>query len=274
MTRGLVSAGLAVVAVASLGLALRAERRRRMRGALGVSPRPRRRVARPPRWIFWVAGAVGAWFVGGTVAGIVGSAAGVGMTLAAPRWLRVRAVRRREGAIEDQLPEVVTMIASAMRSGRSLPQALRLAAEEIGSPLGLALGQLLERTELGDPLDEAIEAWASELDHPDVRLAAGVLELHRRTGGALADALDDLATTLRARRTAAREVRSLTAQARLSATILGLLPIGFFLFMSVIAREDLRAAYETSVGVWAITVGLCLQAAAYLWIRRLLVVDR
>jgi tight adherence protein B len=105
---------------------------------------------------------------------------------------------------------------------------------------------------------------------PDARVAAGVFGLHRRTGGALAGALDGLASTLRARRSAARELRSLTAQARLSATVLGLLPIGFFLFLSVIAREDLRTAFGTPIGSGAVVLGFTLQACAYVWIRRLL----
>lgn len=100
-----------------------------------------------------------------------------------------------------------------------------------------------------------------------------MFQLHRRTGGALASTLEELGSTLRKRRSATRELRSLTAQARLSATILGLLPIGFFLFLSAVARQDMQDAYRTSLGATAIALGLVLQALAYLWIRRLLRVE-
>jgi len=113
------------------------------------------------------------------------------------------------------------------------------------------------------------QAWAP----PDARLVAGVLKLHRRTGGSLAATLENLAATLRERRGAARELESLTAQARLSATILGLLPIGFFLFLSIVARRDLQAAYEMPAGIAAIGLGLGLQVAAFVWIRHLLRVE-
>jgi tight adherence protein B len=79
--------------------------------------------------------------------------------------------------------------------------------------------------------------------------------------------------TLASRREAARELRSLTAQARLSAAILGLLPLGFFLFMSVVARRDIESAYRTTAGASAIAVGVALQGAAFVWIRRLLRVE-
>jgi Flp pilus assembly protein TadB len=65
----------------------------------------------------------------------------------------------------------------------------------------------------------------------------------------------------------------LTAQARLSGAILGLLPIGFFLFLSATSRGDVAAAYRSSTGATAIVLGLAMQAAAFAWIRRLLRVE-
>jgi tight adherence protein B len=175
--------------------------------------------------------------------------------------------------VQDQLAQAVSTIASCLRSGRSVSQAIELAADELDPPLGPSVRRMADRLELGDPFPETVEAWALDVGGPDVRLAAGVFQLHRRTGGALASTLEELGSTLRERRSAARELRSLTAQARLSATILGLLPIGFFLFLSAIARQDLQEAYRTSLGATAIALGLALQAVAYLWIRRLLRVE-
>jgi Flp pilus assembly protein TadB len=85
--------------------------------------------------------------------------------------------------------------------------------------------------------------------------------------------LDQIVVTLRDRRAAATEVRSLTAQARLSGAILGFLPVGFFLFLSATSKKDIAAAYHSPVGVTAIATGFALQAGAYLWIRRLLRVE-
>ena len=65
----------------------------------------------------------------------------------------------------------------------------------------------------------------------------------------------------------------ITAQARLSATILRLLPFGFFLFLSVVARRAVEAAYRSAAGLSAIGLGLALQGAAFVWIRQLLRVE-
>ncbi len=125
----------------------------------------------------------------------------------------------------------------------------------------------------GSPLEEALDGWVAAITVPDVRLVAGVLRLHRRAGGALAPVLEGLARTLRERRAAVREVRSLTAQARLSGAILGLLPIGFFGFLWLTSSRDMAIAVGSPLGRTAIAGGLVLQAAAFVWIRRLLRVE-
>ncbi|HEU4355935.1 MAG TPA: type II secretion system F family protein [Actinomycetota bacterium] len=179
----------------------------------------------------------------------------------------------RTDVLQGQLADAASAIASASRAGLSLRQAVQVAAEQTPPPVGEALREVVDRTSLGASLDEALEGWAAASPIPDVRLATAVLRLHRRTGGALAPVLEGLAKTLRERRAAVREVRSLTAQARLSGAILGLLPVGFFLFLWLTARRDMAAALGTSLGRTAIAVGLGLEAAAFLWIRRLLRVE-
>src|SRR5918992_3308735 len=96
------------------------------------------------------------------------------------------------------------------------------------------------------------------------------MPLHPAGGGELPSVLDQVVRTLRQRRAAERELRSLTAQARLSGVVLGLLPVGFFLFLALVARSDIEAALHTPAGAAAIAVGLTLDAAAFLWIRKLL----
>jgi len=268
-----VAAGLAIVA--TMLLASVASRERGSALLSGFVPLVHPPDDRPnvPLGPLVAVGAAAAGLIGYRFAGFAGSIAAVAAVVVAPRLVRRRRTRRHERRMQEHLAEAVALIATAMRSGRSLLQAIELSAEELDPSLGTTLRRLVDRTELGDPMDGAIDAWATEVGGPDARLVAGVLKLHRRTGGSLSTTLEDLAETLRSRRSAAREIESLTAQARLSATILGLLPIGFFLFLSVVAREDLEAAYETPAGVAAIGLGFALQGAAYLWIRGLLRVE-
>jgi tight adherence protein B len=267
------AAMLAVLAPSLVALAAARERTAAVLSRFEPQAPPRADRARLPVGPLLVAGAIAAGLLGYRLAGVAGSLAAVAAVAVAPRLAHRRRARRHERRMLAHLAEGVALIATAMRSGRSLLQAIELSADELDPSLGATFRRLVDRAELGDPIDEAIDAWAEEVRSPDARLVAGVLKLHRRTGGSLSRTLEDLAATLRSRRSAAREIESLTAQARLSATILGLLPIGFFLFLSVVARDDLEAAYDTPAGLAAIGVGFMLQGAAYLWIRGLLRVE-
>ena len=266
-------AGLVVLSTTFLTRVMVAERSRRLLGGLVPDRGSAPTTFRVPRTVLVAMGVVAAWLIGARVAGVVGSLAATAVALTSPAMVARSRKRRREIATQERLAEAVSLVASAMRSGRSLHQAIELAATDLDPLLGSTFRRLADRTGLGDAMDESIDAWARDVGGPDARLVAGVLKLHRRTGGSLAASLENLAGTLRDRRASARELGSLTAQARLSATILGLLPIGFFLFMSAIARRDLEAAYETPTGVAAIGFGLALQGAAYVWIRHLLRVE-
>lgn len=212
--------------------------------------------------------------VGGLVGSLLAGPIGVVILGAAgatiPTLVMRRGRSRRSSAIESQLLDLVVLLAAALRAGRSLEQALAVAAGEVAAPVGTSIGAMTDEIALGTRADAALTRWAESIATPEAKLVAGVLALHRRTGGALAAPLDQLAATLRARRAAARELRSLTAQARLSAGILGLLPIGFFLFLATVSRRDIEAAISTPAGLAAVVVGLVLQAAAFGWIRSLL----
>jgi tight adherence protein B len=272
---GAVAAALVASAIVLFASALGVEERRRFLERMstmnvGIDDVRRRR---PSRRVIVGAAAVGGGCVGALVGGpVVGTAVGVASAIAPVAMDRKRNAGRRT-AIDGQLLDAVTAIASALRSGRSLGQALTTAADEADDPLSTILADTAHAASLGVPMDEALDRFADVVGGSDVRLVSGVLKVHRRTGGALAASLDDVARTLADRREAARELRSLTAQARLSAAILGLLPLGFFLFLSVVARRDIESAYRTTAGASAIGIGLALQGAAFVWIRRLLRVD-
>jgi tight adherence protein B len=220
-----------------------------------------------PMWALWSAG--------GSLVGLVLSGVPLGVAGAAGGWIAWRVRERRQvhakgSERDEQLVDAVASITAAIRAGQSVPQALSFAADESVQPLRSSLQRLDGALELGLPLERAIGDWARELDTDDARLLAGVLALHRRSGGDLPAVLDQVAATLRERRASVREVRALTAQARLSGTILGVLPFGFFAFLWLTSRSEIEAAFRSAAGVAAVGLGLVLEVLAFLWIRSLL----
>jgi tight adherence protein B len=220
-----------------------------------------------------VVAAIGAALLGYAVAGAIGCLAGAIAAVVFPRVRRRRRRSAEQAALEDGLADAVSVIAAAIRAGRSMTGALEEAAERVPPPLGPRLAALVDRISLGEPVERAVLELARSVQGPDARLVAAVVGLHQRSGGDAPAVLDRVARTLRERRASAREVRSLTAQARLSGAILGFLPIGFFLFLAVTSRADVERALASTTGMTAVVAGLGMQAAAFLWIRRLLRVD-
>jgi tight adherence protein B len=211
--------------------------------------------------------------VGWTVGRLPGLVLGLAATAV------VRGVRRRRATaiapvvVEERFADAVGALAAAVRSGASLTQAIRYAATEAASPVREDLGHLVEQVDTGIALDQALRSWADDRPTANVELVVGALELHRRSGGDLPAVLDQVAGAIRDRVSIAREVRSLTAQARMSAWILGLLPVGFFAFLWLTSRRDIEGALSTPVGIACVLAGLLLELGAFVWIRKLLVVD-
>lgn len=214
------------------------------------------------------AGAIGVIWIAGPVAGAAAIAAAL-----VGAWILARRRASRTARLRaDAIPDAAAALAAALRAGLSLPQSISHARDGSTGPLRADLDRLVAAVELGQPVGDALVAWADATGSEDARLLAGVVELHRRTGGDLPSVLDGVVSTLRDRLAAFREIRALTAQARLSGAILGALPIVFFAFLLLTSRHDMLAAISTPLGRTAVTVGIMLELLAFAWIRRLLAV--
>jgi tight adherence protein B len=213
-----------------------------------------------------IAGVIVGWLVASLVGAILAGACAI--TLA--RWRARRAGRVAPAVAQERFADAVTSLAAAVRSGASLPQAIGYAATEADTPVRESLERLVSDLDIGVPIEQALETWRRAAPGPDIDLVVGALELHRRSGGDLPAVLDQVTTSIRERVSIAREVRSLTAQARLSAWILGVLPVGFFAFLWVTARGDIQGALGTSIGIVCVVLGLILEGGAILWIRSLI----
>jgi len=261
--------GLASGLLALAGLlaerAIAITRSERLAGRLGVM-RPVAKTWSPSRWVLIALSFPVVAIVAGPAIALAGGGCAVIGACAVRR--RRRSGRRQRAA--EQVADAVSAVAAGLRAGLSLPQAFAYARDEAEEPLRGELGDLVDAIDTGTPITDALSEWADAHGSDDARLIAGVLDLHRRSGGDLPAVLDGLTSTLRERRAAHREVRALTAQARLSGLILGLLPIGFFAFLLVTSRREMLDAIGTPIGGTALGIGLGLELVAFMWIRHLL----
>ena len=170
----------------------------------------------------------------------------------------------------DGLPSLLDDIARAVRSGSSLPHACAEAAAVGSDAVRAELAAVVARAGRGLPLATALGHWSRDHVSPDVRLAGAALSLAASAGGAQARAVDGVAATIRERRTMAAEVRAQSAQARLSAIVIGLLPVAFLLW--ALATDGRTAAFLVAdpIGWLCLVAGILLEALGALWMRRIL----
>ena len=180
------------------------------------------------------------------------------------------AAQARDRAVLDAL----STICETLRSGGSLDLGLAAAGRDVAEPVGSAFLRMRERLTLGRSFHEALAAWEREVGGDEALLLGSALRMHHRSGGSLTTVLESLAVSIRDRLDVAAEVRSLTAQARLSAWVVGSLPVGFLAFLALVSGPDFLRVFATSLGAALLIVGSGLQVAAAVWIRRILGVDR
>jgi tight adherence protein B len=298
--------GLAVLATGAVGRAgLRVSRRGAVVGRLPVGRdsgvlltesgdachgRRRRLATVPPRieaalvdaalpvepavaWTGWLAAVAGA----PVVALIVGGPGLSGVALLAVVVGPALAVRSRRGGaagrLEAALPGALEAVARSLRSGASLRQAVAEAGAAPTGAGGRVLAAELARAAAdagqGASLVAALEGVAARRPLPGLRLGVAALCLGAETGGAQARAVDGVAATVRERLAVAAELRALASQARISALVIGLAPVGFGGFAAATDPRTARFMLHTPAGLALLSVGLTLDGLGWLWMQRL-----
>ncbi|MBZ5565963.1 MAG: type II secretion system F family protein [Acidobacteriia bacterium] len=213
--------------------------------------------------------AVGAWvaslFIPAlALALLVGIAAG-----AAPYaflfWKRAARFQR----FEEVLPEAIDLMSRALKAGHSVTSMIEMVAQEVAEPVASEFRTVFEQQNLGLPLRESILNLASRVPLEDVHFLATAILVQKETGGNLAEILDKAAFIMRERARLKGQLRIYTAQGRLSAWILCLLPFAMFFIMSLLNPEYERKLYTDPLGIHAIYLGVIMMALGIYVIRKI-----
>ena len=180
---------------------------------------------------------------------------------------------RREDAFLAQLPETLQLMAGSLSVGYSLSQAVDTVVREGSQPVSGEFNRALVQARLGMPVEDALEAVAARFRSKDMTWAVMAIRIQREVGGNLAEVLSKVAGTLRERERLHRQVRVLSAEGRLSAWILGALPVVFTLYLVLVRPEYLRPLHTTPLGWLLIIVGCVLFLAGVLWLRKVIKVQ-
>lgn len=163
-------------------------------------------------------------------------------------WLNM-VIKRRRKLFEDQLLDALVMLANSMRAGYSFLQGIELISRESPPPMSEEFSCVVRENSLGMDIEKSLLDMNKRMQSEDFDLVVTVVLIQRQIGGNLSEILDRIADTIRERIRIKGEIRTLTAQARLSGIIVALLPLGIFIMFSLI-RPDLTKMLFTFKEGW------------------------
>jgi tight adherence protein B len=181
-------------------------------------------------------------------------------------------VRRRRGKrvakLERQLPDAADLIASALRAGHSFPAALGMAGEELPEPLGGEFRLAFDEISYGVSMNDALLNMVSRVPVGDLRYFVIAVLIQREAGGNLAEILGNISSIIRERLKLLGKVRVLSAEGRLSAWILGVLPFAIVGLLSVLNPAFIGVFWRDPVGMKIAGIAIAMMAFGILWMRK------
>ena len=172
-----------------------------------------------------------------------------------------------------QLEPAMRLIAGGIRVGLGLRQALTITIDELVDPAHYEFRRVVGQTNLGVSINDAMDDLAQRMPSNETLMMARVFRVQSQTGGDLAQILDHLAATIKDRRQVQRKISSLTAEGRMSALVLTLIPVVLGLFI-ILTQPDMRnALLYTRIGHIVLLIVGVMELGGYFWLKLLLRVN-
>ncbi|MFC7764425.1 type II secretion system F family protein [Catellatospora bangladeshensis] len=180
---------------------------------------------------------------------------------------------KRVSAFRELLPDALQLVVGSLRSGFSLTQAVEAMSRELPNPIAAEFGRALGETRLGVDIEDALDRVATRMRSQELSWAVVAVRVQREVGGNLAEVLTTTVESMREREELYREVRSLSAEGRLSAWVLLGLPIGLALFMIFLRGDYIRPLYTHPLGIMMSIVGVVLISVGGFWLSRMIRIE-
>ena len=221
-----------------------------------------------------VAALAGAVLGVGVVAGslVAGLAVAACICVCAAVWLRTVQDKRRE-AMREAVPDALRSMGVCFQSGLSLLQTFQQVASEVQEPLGALFARAAHRLETGESAEQALEVLRGGSTVPELAFVAVALDVQHQAGGSMKQVLDAALDTVENEIELRRSLRVQTAQAKLSARVVSVLPFVLIAVFSLVSEGFLAPFFASSLGLALLALALGMQAAGIAVVRRMLAVE-
>lgn len=187
-------------------------------------------------------------------------------------WLHKKQNERLR-KLNEALPDLIATLVGSLRSGFSLPQALKTASEEIEPPLKEEIRTVLTEMKYGSALEDALNDWLKRMPSDDLELMIQAILIQKQVGGNLAEVLDKIVETIRERNRIQRQISTLTAQGKLSGIVIGLLPIILAVALYMIDPTYIGTLFGHPIGMMMLASGLISGIIGFFFIRKITTIE-
>jgi tight adherence protein B len=184
-------------------------------------------------------------------------------------WLAIRR-KRRFARFGQQLPDALSLLARALRSGNSLNSGLNMIVEEMAEPIGTEFQIAYEEQNLGIPIEQALKNMLARIPNMDLKFFVTAVAIQRQTGGDLAEIIDKICEVIRERCKILGMVQALTGEGRLSGAVLMALPIAIFLAVYYLNPDYVMLLFTTELGKKMVAVGVVMQILGAICIKKII----
>jgi tight adherence protein B len=197
-------------------------------------------------------------FIGGALAGAIPAA--------------IAAARRHQrfSKFEEQFPEAMDLLGRSVRAGHAFTTGFELIGKELPNPIGEEFRTAFQQQSIGIPLKDALKNLAVRMPLPDVLIFVSSLQIQREAGGNLGEILDTMSEIVRERFKLRRQIRTYTAEGRLSMYMLSCIPFVALAGLWLLQPLYLKPMFTDPRGQMALAVGAILQVIGYIVISRII----
>lgn len=190
-----------------------------------------------------------------------------------PRFIIAKKKKERIKLFDSQLNEGITIISNSLKAGYSFLQAVAVVVEETTDPFSKEFKKLLKELSLGIAEEEAMRNLLNRVESEDLRLIVNAILIQKDIGGNLSEILDNISETIRERQKIQNELKTLTAQGRLSGLIIMLLPILLGIVIYLFNKEYMLLLFTTPIGLGMIGFAVINQVIGFLAIRKIINIE-
>jgi tight adherence protein B len=180
---------------------------------------------------------------------------------------------RRGKAFQSQLPDTLNLLSGSLRAGYSLLQGIEAVSKEVSDPMGQELRRVITEARLGREIEDAMDSVAERMGSADFAWAVMAIRIQREVGGNLSELLLTVADTMIHRERLRRDIAALTAEGKMSAIILGLLPVGLGLFMWMSNPTYMHPLGATGLGHALLIAATTALLIGFAWMKKIINIE-